>query len=616
MFSSTILSANSTTVATEVATSSATFDFFSIIGLLGGLALFLYGMNVLGNGLEKVSGGHLQRILEKLTNNIFKSVLLGAIVTAAIQSSSATTVIIVGLVNSRILKLRQAIGVIMGANIGTTVTAHILRLGDISSDNFFMQIIKPSTLAPVASIIGILLVLASKRDHKKQIGLILLGFGVLFTGMFAMEDAVSPLKEMPQMADLFTAFSNPVLGVLVGALVTAIIQSSSASVGILQALSSTGAITYASAFPIIMGQNIGTCITPILASIGASKNAKRSAVVHLSFNILGTILFLIAVYAINAFFPFQFWNEVIDKGGIANVHTAFNIIVTLSFIPFARALEKLAKFIVRDNEDDIDEYDITSELDDRFLVSPGLALNHSREAVLKMSKLAKDNFLTSCSLIKSFDSKVYENSVEIENVLDKFEDKLNAYLLKLSQRDLNEKEGKEVTLLLHIIGEYERIGDYSMNILEEAENLHKENLKFSEQGLSEIDAMGDAVAEILDKANICFEHNDTNMFLQIEPLEDIVDLMQKKLKSRHIDRLKSGSCSVDAAFPFVETLANLERISDHCSNIALFIATHDEPNSTLPINMHIKSIDESNKEFYKLQHKTYYDKYYSRISSK
>lgn len=408
-------------------------DFFMIVSLLGGLALFLYGMSMLGSGLEKLSGGRLEQTLEKLTNNVFKGVLLGALVTGAIQSSSATTVIVVGLVNARILKLRQAIGIIMGANIGTTVTAHILRLSDLSSDNFFLMLLKPTTLAPVVGIIGILMVMVGKKQKYKTLGEILLGFCILFTGMFNMEAAVSPLSESPEFAGLFASLSNPVIGVLVGAGVTAIIQSSSASIGILQALSSTGIITWSSAIPIILGQNIGTCITPILASIGASKNAKRTAAVHLSFNIIGTCVFLIVIYTIQSFSPFSFWDLPIDKGGIANFHTTFNVCVTLMFLPFVGLLEKLVIHLIPDQQtaDEVDDPAIA--LDDRLLTSPGLAIQHCRDAVLQMGKLARKNFSASVRQLEQYNHKEAEKIREREDTIDRLEDRLGNYMLKIPQ---------------------------------------------------------------------------------------------------------------------------------------------------------------------------------------
>ncbi len=590
-------------------------DFFSVIEFLGGLALFLYGMNTLASGLEKLSGGKLEKILESLTSNIFKSVLLGAFVTAAVQSSSATTVIIVGLVNARILKLNQAIGVIMGANIGTTITAHIISLADISSSNFFLKILKPSTLAPTAAIVGILFLIASKKSKKKDMGMILLGFATLFTGMFAMEGAVYALRELPAFSEMFATLSNPVLGVLVGALVTAVIQSSSASVGILQALSTTGQITYSAAFPIIMGQNIGTCITPILASIGASKNAKRTAVVHLSFNIIGTVLFLGATYAIHAMMPFSFWESAIDRGGIAEFHTLFNVCVTLAFIPFVKQLEKLAMFVIKDSDGDVDSYNIAEKLDERFLQSPGLALEHSFDAVIKMGDIAKENLYHASKLIKEFNPKIVENIYEAEELIDNLEDKLNSYLLELSKKELSDEEGRKVSLLLHMISEYERIGDYTINMVEEIVSINNSDIVLSKGAFTELETITEAAMEILSKAIIAFKDNDSSMILSIEPLEEVIDLIEKTLKDRHIVRLKEGNCTVDAAFPFVEILSSLERIADHCSNIGLYVATHDENSTLLNLNMHsaMKNIQNINEKVFENKYSEYQEKYYQKI---
>lgn len=475
-------------------------DFFMIVSLLGGLALFLYGMSMLGSGLEKLSSGRLEQTLEKLTNNVFKGVLLGALVTGAIQSSSATTVIVVGLVNARILKLRQAIGVIMGANIGTTITSHILRLSDLSSDNFFLMLLKPSTLAPLVGIIGILLVMGGKKQKYKTMGEILLGFCILFTGMFNMEAAVRPLSESPQFANLFASFSNPVIGVLVGAGVTAIIQSSSASIGILQALSSTGIITWSSAVPIILGQNIGTCITPILASIGASKNAKRTAAVHLSFNIIGTIVFLIITYTIQSLSPFSFWDLPIDKGGIANFHTLFNVSVTLMFLPFVGLLEKMVVCLIpeQQNTDEVDDPAIA--LDDRLLTSPGLAIQHCRNAVLQMGKLARKNFSASVRQLEQYNHKEVEKIREREDTIDRLEDRLGNYILKIPQDNLSEESSATISALLHILSEFERIGDYSINLVEFAENMESTGAEFSPQAKFELIAIGEAVKEAIDMA--------------------------------------------------------------------------------------------------------------------
>lgn len=590
-------------------------DFFMIVSLLGGLALFLYGMSMLGSGLEKLSGGRLEQTLEKLTNNVFKGVLLGALVTGAIQSSSATTVIVVGLVNARILKLRQAIGIIMGANIGTTVTAHILRLSDLSSDNFFLMLLKPTTLAPVVGIIGILMVMAGKKQKYKTLGEILLGFCILFTGMFNMEAAVSPLSESPEFAGLFASFSNPVIGVLVGAGVTAIIQSSSASIGILQALSSTGIITWSSAIPIILGQNIGTCITPILASIGASKNAKRTAAVHLSFNIIGTCVFLIVIYTIQSISPFSFWDLPIDKGGIANFHTTFNVCVTLMFLPFVGLLEKLVIHLIPDQQtaDEVDDPAIA--LDDRLLTSPGLAIQHCRDAVLQMGKLARKNFSASVRQLEQYNHKEAEKIREREDTIDRLEDRLGNYMLKIPQDNLSEQSSATISALLHILSEFERIGDYSINLVEFAENMESTGAEFSPQAQFELTTIGEAVGEAIDMALGCFEKQDLALAETIEPLEEVVDQMQETLKDRHINRLRNGQCTVDAAFPFVESLSCLERISDHCSNIGVYMISYVRGSDEVDHHTYIMQLHSGQVGHYNEQFRRYTEKYYDQIRS-
>ena len=590
-------------------------DFFMIVSLLGGLALFLYGMSMLGSGLEKLSGGRLEQTLEKLTNNVFKGVLLGALVTGAIQSSSATTVIVVGLVNARILKLRQAIVIIMGANIGTTVTAHILRLSDLSSDNFFLMLLKPTTLAPVVGIIGILMVMVGKKQKYKTLGEILLGFCILFTGMFNMEAAVSPLSESPEFAGLFASLSNPVIGVLVGAGVTAIIQSSSASIGILQALSSTGIITWSSAIPIILGQNIGTCITPILASIGASKNAKRTAAVHLSFNIIGTCVFLIVIYTIQSISPFSFWDLPIDKGGIANFHTTFNVCVTLMFLPFVGLLEKLVIHLIPDQQTAGEVDDPAIALDDRLLTSPGLAIQHCRDAVLQMGKLARKNFSASVRQLEQYNHKEAEKIREREDTIDRLEDRLGNYMLKIPQDNLSEQSSATISALLHILSEFERIGDYSINLVEFVENMESTGAEFSPQAQFELTTIGEAVGEAIDMALGCFEKQDLALAETIEPLEEVVDQMQETLKDRHINRLRNGQCTVDAAFPFVESLSCLERISDHCSNIGVYMISYVRGSDEVDHHTYIMQLHAGQVGHYNEQFRRYTEKYYDQIRS-
>ncbi len=553
-------------------------DYIRIfIGMFGGIALFLYGMAMLGSGLEKLSSGRMEKILESLTNNIFKSVLLGAFVTAAVQSSGATTVIVVGLVNAGILKLSSAVGVIMGANIGTTITGQILRLGDLESSEGVgsaLSLLSPSTLAPLISIIGIIIYMMSKKDSGKTAGEIFLGVGILFTGMLSMTDSVSPLSELPAFRVLFSSLSNPILGVIVGAVVTAILQSSSASVGILQAISTTGVLTFSSVFPIIMGQNIGTCVVPLISSVGANKNAKRAAMVHLYFNVVGTAIFLIVVYSFQYAVGFSFWNDTIDMGGIANFHTLFNIIVTAIFIPFHKVLEFLACKTIRDTEtsdDDITEASGTQFLDERLLKSPSLALQQAMKTVISMGTMARQNYVKMRTLFNEYDKKTVENIYAREDIIDATEDKLNAYLVKLTDCELTEYESRTVTALLHLLSEFERIGDYSINLVESAEELNSKGLRFSPKAMAEFTVIANAVEEIITMAIDAAEKKDATVAMRIEPLEEVIDYLNETLKNRHIDRLKNGMCQVDAGIIFLDMLINLERISDHCSNSAVYV---------------------------------------------
>lgn len=589
-------------------------DYFGIIvSVLGGLAFFLYGMSLLGSGLEKASGGRLERTLEKMSNNIFKAVLFGALVTAAVQSSSATTVIVVGLVNANIIKLKQAIGVIMGANIGTTITAHILSLMDIQSDNFIMNLLKPTSWAPLVSIIGIILYMAGKKASQKDLGQILLGFGILFFGMFQMSDTVAPLEQVPGFIALFKNFSNPILGVLAGAVVTAIIQSSAASIGILQALTSTGQITFSSAIPIILGQNIGTCITPIMASFGASKNAKRSAFVHLSFNIIGTLIFLFAVYAFQYTIGFSFWNNPINSNDIANFHSIFNVAVTIILIPFAGLLEKLAIHFIRGDESDESDTDMTASLDNRFLRSPGLAINHASQCVLKMGQLAFKNLQSVTQLFSNHDAKQIEKIRERENLIDKLEDRVSIYLVRLSEGELTEPESRQVSLLLQIQSEFERIGDYAINIQECADHLADSGSHFSTSAFEELKTLSDAVSECIGKALSSFEKNDVAVANSIEPLEEVVDIVEELLKERHIERLKEGQCSVDAAFPFIESLSNYERIADHCANVGMYMIAHAAKNQNIDRHEYRRILHQGLTEYYNDLYQQYKETYYDKV---
>lgn len=568
------------------------------VSALGGVALFLYGMNVLGNGLEKTSGGKMEKILEKLTGNIVKAVILGAAVTAVIQSSSATTVIVVGLVNSGILPLSSAVGIIMGANIGTTVTGQILRLGDLEGNESLgaaMDFLTPDYLAPILAIIGILIVLAAKKDSIRAIGDIGMGLGVLFTGMNLLSDSVKPLSQLSAFQDLFASLENPVLGIIAGALVTALIQSSSASVGILQAVSDTGLLSFAAAFPIIMGQNIGTCSTSVISSIGASKNAKRAAMVHLYFNVIGTVLFLVGVYILKALDFIPMWNNIMNRGDIANFHTLFNIVVTVFFIPFHKVLEKLAIMTIRSKPEDEDEISVDSGenmLDSRFLKSPSLAIQYANNASAYMGKLARENFKMSCGLLFSYDVKHVEKIREYEEIIDRTEDRLNSYLVSITDCELSVVESRSVTSLLHIITDFERIADYAFNIMEYAESMHDKNQNFSENAIAELKLIAKAITEIIDMSVTAVEYDDLQTVKQIEPLEETIDQLEYQLKNRHIERLKTGDCAIDRGIHYLDMLSDMERVADHCSNVAVHVLSRNYGKDEIK---HHEYIDEVHK---------------------
>lgn len=558
-------------------------DIANIVAMFGAIATFLFGMSTMTDGLEKLSSGRLEHILERLTSNVFKGVLLGAVVTGLIQSSAATTVMCVGFVNAGIMKLEQTVGIIMGANIGTTVTAQLLRLGDIDADNIVMMFLQPSFLGPILAVVGIIFYMFIKGGHKRIVGQIVLGLGLLFIGMNTMSSAVEPLKDLPEFQSVFTAFSNPLLGVAVGAAVTALLQSSSASMGILQAISTTGVVSFNIAMPLIMGQNIGTCITALISSVGASKNAKRTAMIHLFFNIIGSVFFLLVLYAGNALFRFPFWENTMDMGSIANLHLAFNIACTALLLPFHRQLVKLVKAVV---PGDAEEREL-SVLDDRFLSSPSLALERAHDAVVQMSEFARDNYRLAVELIWKFDAKKLERLNETEVALDKLEGLLDNYLVKLTDRALTAEESTRVSELLHTLSDFERIGDYAVNVSESAVVLHDRNITFSPQARAELERLTAAVGETLDKTVACYQSRQRTLAVQVEPLEEVVDLIAATLKNRHVERLKAGECTIELGTQFLELLINLERMSDHCSNVALHILRQtSSPDDKVRIDSH------------------------------
>ena len=539
-------------------------DLFDVLTLLGGLSLFLFGMNLMGASLEKRAGSSLKILLGKLTSRKILGFLTGMGVTAVIQSSSATTVMVVGIVNSGLLTLRQAISVIMGANVGTTVTAWILSLTGLDGDNFFVMLLKPTSFTPILALIGVVLTMMAKSDKKKDVGMILLGFAVLMFGMDTMSGAVAGLEEVPEFRNILLMFSNPVLGVLAGAGLTAIIQSSSASVGILQALSATGQVTYGAAIPIIMGQNIGTCVTAMISSVGANKNAKRAAVVHLLFNIVGTAVWLAVFYGINAVVQFSFVSHSIDQLGIAVVHTAFNILCTALLFPFSGLLEKMACRLVPDTK----APEKIQILDERFLATPSVAIDRCQEVAETMARISMDALKTSCQLIEHYDPKSAQAVRETEQEADQYEDMLGTYLVKLGRADLNAADSRETAKLLHIIGDFERISDHAVNLVESAEEIRNKGLSFSVHAKQELAVLTAAVGEVMDLALDAFLQNDPALAAKVEPLEQVVDTLKEQLRNRHILRLQKGECTIELGFVWSDLLTSLERVADHCSNIA------------------------------------------------
>lgn len=546
-------------------------SIFDVLALFGGLALFLFGMNVMGDGLTRAAGGKMERILEKLTSTPIKGVLLGAAVTAVIQSSSATTVMVVGFVNSGIMKLRQAVGIIMGANIGTTVTSWILSLSGIQGDSIWIQMLKPSSFSPILAVIGIAFLMFSKNEKKHDIGMIFLGFTILMYGMDAMSGAVAPLADVPEFANVLLMFSNPVLGMIVGTLFTAIIQSSSASVGILQALCMTGAVTYGTALPIIMGQNIGTCVTALLSSIGAKKNAKRAAFVHLYFNLIGTILFMIVFYSINAFVNFGVLQDMATPAGIAVIHSIFNILTTIVLLPFGKGLEKLATLTIREKEEPVEEIaELVSlkHLDARFLEQPAFAVTQSMDVMNQMAGYSAEALYDSLELMKNYSDEKWQRVEALEDIVDKYEDELGTYLAKVSGKELAEEDSKRVSNGLHCIGDLERISDHALAIAEIYAKMHKEEMVFSDKAMAELNLYSNAVYEIMSMTCKALNEDDMKIAKRIEPLEEVINGLNATIKKQHIKRLQKGKCTIELGIALENLLNNYERVADHCSNVA------------------------------------------------
>ena len=586
-------------------------DIFDVLSMVGGLALFLYGMHIMGDALAKMSGGKLEKVLERLTSNKWSAVLLGAGVTAVIQSSGATTVMVVGFVNSGIMKLNQAVGIIMGANIGTTATSWLLSLSGIDGGSFFLQMLKPTSFTPILAVIGAILVVFCKSEKKHNIGTILLGFAILMYGMTAMSSAVEPLKDVPQFTQILTKFENPLLGVIAGFVLTTIMQSSSVSVGILQALCSTGAVSYALALPIIMGQNIGSCTTAMISSVGASKDAKRAAAVHFYFNVIGTVVFMLVFYISNAFVHYAFLPQAANEVGIATIHSIFNIAATIVLLPLSGFLEFLAVKTIKDDdeeEDELSKHDkVLQLLDPVFLERPGFAIMQCRKVASEMAELSMKSVGRAVGLLTAYDEEIAERIRKEEDTVDKYEDQLGTYLLRLSTKDLSKEDGHRLSLMLHSLGDIERISDLAVNILLAVEQMHKKELIFSKKAMDELAVYSKALKDILTMTVNAFEQNDRYKAALVQPLEELMDDMNKELKKRHVKRLRKGKCTIELGLSLSDISDTYERISDHCSNIATCVIQVED--DELDAHEHRKEVKEQDAKWYDEQDRAYEQKY-------
>lgn len=557
-------------------------DIFSVLTMVGGLALFLYGMDVLGDGLKKVSGGKLEIILEKLTSNKLMAILLGAGVTAVIQSSSATTVMVIGFVNSGIMKLSQAVGVILGANVGTTVTAWLLSLTGLEGSSLVLQLLKPSSFSPILAIVAVIILSMSKKGKHKDVATIMIGFAVLMIGMDTMSNAVKPLAEIPEFTNILLMFSNPVLGMLIGLVLTAIMQSSSASIGILQAMCVSGAVSYSTAIPIIMGQNIGDCVAALLSSASAGRMAKRAAFVNLYYKIIKAAVFMAVFYTLNAFLHFAFLGKPASALGVAVIHTAFNVVSVILIYPFTQVLEKLVYLTIPKSDAENQAQEAVGReiqiLDSRFLSRPGLALEHCKNAAIDMANLARESLFLSIQLLEAFDKKAADKVIELEELVDNYEDELGSYLVKLSSKHLTEKDSQEISVLLHSIGDFERISDHAINIMESAEEMHEKKLYFSRKAEEELKIFTEAIKDIVNTTVQVFQQEDLKLAAMVEPMEEAVDNLNSEIKKRHVKRLRKGKCTIEMGFVLSDITTNYERVSDHCSNIALCLLQLNEEN--------------------------------------
>lgn len=594
------------------------FSIFNIFTLLGGLAFFLYGMNVLSTGLEKLTGGKLEVALKKLTSNKFKSIMLGLGVTMAIQSSSAVTVMLVGFVNSGLMALEQSIGVCLGSNIGTTFTAWILCLGDIKTSdnggtfNLILNMLKPESFSPIIALIGIIMIMGCKKNKKKDIGRILIGFAILMNGMELMSSAVDPLKESESFKQVLTAFENPFLGVLVGVGFTCIIQSSSASVGILMAFSKAGALSYGMALPIIMGCNIGTCITALISTFGVNKDAKRVAWIHVLVKIIGTIVMLPVIMILQSALNLSIFNETVGYVGIATMHTIFNVINTIIFLPFTKQLVALSKLIIRDGKEaETDSKRTLTGLDERLLKTPSVAVQACRTATIEMADLTKETINKALDIILEYNADSAETIIKNEDIIDRFEDTINGYLLKISKSSVTGSDSRIVSKMLHCIGNFERISDHAVNLVESSQEIHDKKIKFSDECMNELKIITEAITENIDSAFEAYNLNDLTIAHKVEPLEEVVDNLSIELKNRHIRRLQNDECTVELGYIFQDILTNLERISDHCSNIACILIQTDEKTDFHTYLADVKENDASFQDEYR----KYAENYFSRLST-
>lgn len=590
-------------------------DIFSLFTLLGGLGFFLYGMSLMGSGLKTVAGGRLESILEKLSSTPLRGMLLGTVVTAIIQSSSATTVMVVGFVNSGIMKLSQAIGVIMGANIGTTATGWLLSLAGLEGTSVWVNLMKPTTFAPVLVLVGAAMNMFAKDRKKRSYGSILLGFGTLMCGMSMMSGAASPLADQPEFIAVLTLFENPLFGVLAGTVMTAVIQSASASIGILQALAITGTITYGAAIPLVLGMCIGACAPVLLSSIGANKNGKRTALIYLLFNAIGTIVFMVLFYPLDAIFQFRFLDQTATIFGVAVVNTVFNVFATVILLPLVGRLERLTCVLVRDDHvPQADAANGESLLDERFLASPGFALEQCKNVVSQMADMVVFNVSAAIGMIEHFDPEIEKAVVQNEDRADKYEDILGTYLVKLSARSLTEAQSREITRLLHSIGDLERISDHSLNVLELAREIHEKEITFSPGAVRELETLISAVIEILQLSAEAFQHDDVATASRVEPLEEVIDMLCDELKARHVVRLQQGVCTTKIGFVFNDLIANFERVADHCSNIAVYLIRLKEKGKDYDVHRYLKGIKTPENADLNRMFDEYRQRYYGELA--